>query len=223
MTEIVFFDFGNTIIHTDPRKVLPPFLAKHQLSLDWSLLPEAAPKAFAFYETAQTIAMTWDEVLAHWRQFHYMLLSGMKVSGDAVALAESLASSWSDPDVWPLFEGAREVILRVRQQGLRTGLISNWDAGLTRVLKALDVYDLFDIIVVSANVGHAKPEAAIFENALALAGVRPEAAVHVGDSLEADVAGAEAVGMRPIWISLGRPIPDKVESVPEIKNLFEVL
>jgi putative hydrolase of the HAD superfamily len=54
--------------------------------------------------------------------------------------------------------------------------------------------------VTSAAAGTRKPAPAIFEQALAVAGVGRDEAVHVGDSLEEDVAGARAAGIEPILI-----------------------
>lgn len=58
----------------------------------------------------------------------------------------------------------------------------------------------FAVIVVSSEIGAGKPEAAIFQHALAALGVSAADAVMVGDSLERDVAGAHAAGVKAIWI-----------------------
>jgi HAD superfamily hydrolase (TIGR01509 family) len=61
--------------------------------------------------------------------------------------------------------------------------------------------ELVDEVVVSAVVGAAKPDRAIFEAALAAAGCEAPEAVHVGDSAEADVGGARAAGIRPLLLA----------------------
>lgn len=53
----------------------------------------------------------------------------------------------------------------------------------------------------AAGVGHAKPHPRMFERALELAGCPPGAAVHVGDHPEQDVAAAQAVGMKAVWVN----------------------
>ena len=57
--------------------------------------------------------------------------------------------------------------------------------------------------VASAELGAAKPERAIFEHALALAGVGAERAWHVGDDLRDDVEGARAAGIRAVLLARG--------------------
>ena len=53
-------------------------------------------------------------------------------------------------------------------------------------------------MIDSGAVGVRKPDPRIWDPALAATGARPEAAVHVGDSLLTDVGGARAAGIRPI-------------------------
>jgi HAD superfamily hydrolase (TIGR01509 family) len=70
------------------------------------------------------------------------------------------------------------------------------------------IADLVDTMVVSADVGAAKPDPRGFHTALARLRAVPEDAVMVGDSLARDVAGAAATGMRTVWVNAGRQRPD---------------
>ncbi len=68
---------------------------------------------------------------------------------------------------------------------------------------------LIDFLVTPEQAGATKPAPAIFEAALAQAGCGPQEAVMVGDSWQADVVGASAVGIRAIWLNRrGVPCPD---------------
>jgi len=100
------------------------------------------------------------------------------------------------PDVRPALEAAR-----ARDQ--RLVVVSNWDVSLIGVLRALELESLLDGIVTSAGAGARKPAPAIFEQALALAGVPAADATHVGDTLDEDVAGARAAGIEPVLIRRG--------------------
>jgi FMN phosphatase YigB (HAD superfamily) len=66
--------------------------------------------------------------------------------------------------------------------------------------------------IYSSEVRAAKPHAAIFQAALNALGVVPDRAIHVGDRLVADVAGAQAVGMRAVLLEA----PHRPESDPDI-------
>jgi putative hydrolase of the HAD superfamily len=83
---------------------------------------------------------------------------------------------------------------------------------------ALDSY--IDVLVVSEEAGVSKPEPRIFEIALERLGCTKDEVVMVGDSWPADITGAIAAGIRPIWFNpLRRPRPDPDLDVDEISAL----
>jgi putative hydrolase of the HAD superfamily len=99
--------------------------------------------------------------------------------------------------------------------------VSNWDVSLVGVLRALGLEPRVDGVVTSAGAGAHKPAPAIFEQALALAGVRAADAVHVGDRLDEDVAGARAAGIEPVLIRRGGG--PTVPGVRTISSLAELV
>jgi putative hydrolase of the HAD superfamily len=86
----------------------------------------------------------------------------------------------------------------LRAAGLRTVVVSNWDHSLHERLQQTGLAPLLDGALASAEVGAAKPDRAIFDAALELAGT--DDAWHVGDTVEADVEGALNAGLRPVLI-----------------------
>jgi HAD superfamily hydrolase (TIGR01549 family) len=84
---------------------------------------------------------------------------------------------------------------------------------------------LVDVLVVSEEVGAAKPDPVIFLRALERAGCRAGDAVMVGDSWRNDVEGARAVGIRPVWFNPdGVPAPDpSVQTITALEPLAEVV
>ena len=98
------------------------------------------------------------------------------------------------------YDDARPALMRARGRGARVIVVSNWDVSLPEVLERVGLAPFVDAIVTSAAVGARKPEPAIFAHALALAGTPPRRALHVGDSLSEDVAGARASGIRPLLL-----------------------
>ncbi len=117
------------------------------------------------------------------------------------------------PDVRPALEAAR-------RRGQRLVVVSNWDVSLVGVLRALELEPLLDGIVTSAGAGARKPAPAIFEQALELAGVPAGDAIHVGDTLDEDVAGARAAGIEPVLIR--RAAAPAVPGVRTISSLAEL-
>lgn len=95
-----------------------------------------------------------------------------------------------------------EVLRELRARGLALVVCSNWDLSLHEVLARTGLDVLVDGAAVSAVEGVAKPDAGLFARALARAGgVEPAAALHVGDSVAHDVAGALAAGLRPVLVA----------------------
>jgi len=91
--------------------------------------------------------------------------------------------------------GASETLRRLRQRGLKLGVVANWDCALPEHLERLGLDALVDTVVTSARAGVAKPDPAIFELALReLGGVDAGRALHVGDE-PCDEEGSRAAGM----------------------------
>ena len=115
------------------------------------------------------------------------------------------------------FEDAAPALAALRARGLATVCVSNWDVSLHGVLERCGLSSGLDAVVCSAEAGAAKPEPAIFERALAIAGCSPEEAVHVGDTPEEDLAGARAAGLRGLLIR--REGGGDVSSLDEVAEL----
>jgi putative hydrolase of the HAD superfamily len=118
------------------------------------------------------------------------------------------------------FADARPALAAARARGQRLVVVSNWDVSLHDVLRKLELEPLLDAILTSAGAGARKPEPAIFEQALALAGVTPGLAVHVGDSLEEDVVGARVAGIEPVLVR--RDGGPSIAGVRTISSLAEI-
>jgi putative hydrolase of the HAD superfamily len=118
------------------------------------------------------------------------------------------------PDVLPALDAIADHVLVI---------VSNWDCSLADWLGPAGLLEHVDALVTSAEVGVAKPAAGIFERALELAGTRPDEVIHVGDSLENDVAGARAVGIRPVLVARDGGAPADVESVRSLAELPALL
>jgi putative hydrolase of the HAD superfamily len=98
------------------------------------------------------------------------------------------------------FDDARPALDELRNAGLRLVCVSNWDISLPEVLERCGLADAFDGVVTSAGAGVKKPDPAIFMAALELAGCGADEAIHVGDTVAEDIAGAEAAGIRALHL-----------------------
>lgn len=105
--------------------------------------------------------------------------------------------------------------------GIALAVVSNWDCSLAAVLAGLGIGDRFAAVAVSAVVGAAKPDPAIFRYALDALGVPAERALHCGDRPEYDCAGAHRAGVRAVLVDRARRLDDG--PCPRIAVLTEIL
>lgn len=125
------------------------------------------------------------------------------------------------------YPDAEPALKALRAAGVTLVVVSNWDVSLHDALAATGLDRLVDGAISSAEAGAAKPAGAVFDWALGLAGDPPRDAVwHVGDSVEADVEGARAAGLRPIFIDRSAEtgaappvLPDGVARIADLRAL----
>jgi putative hydrolase of the HAD superfamily len=131
------------------------------------------------------------------------------------AMLESLAFA-TFPDVLP-------ALRELRDRGLRLVVVSNWDCSLPEWLDRAGIGQLVDGSVSSAVVGEAKPAPAVFEAGLRLAGCDAAEALFVGDSLDNDVLGARAAGLRGVLVQRAGDPPHGVEAVTSLRELSAIV
>jgi putative hydrolase of the HAD superfamily len=185
----VFLDAGGVIVLPD-RHLLAGALARAGIHID----PDAVPAAH--YRAVRTL----DRPSTH-HDYQRALFPQLGIvpgrAAEAIAVWERLADRrrssrvlWSEPT-----PGAARVIAALQRAGIALVVVTNSDGHGEENLRACG----FELPVIDSTVvGAAKPDPRIFHAALAHAGVKPHATVHVGDTLVNDVAGARAAGITPI-------------------------
>lgn len=112
------------------------------------------------------------------------------------------AYNWQPFDGIKAFDDVLEVLPDFQKNGLQLGVITNAFQAMAmrdRELAAVGLLDYFNGCRFSAaDVGYLKPHPSIFETALQCLGVSADEVVFVGDSLQADVVGAQSVGMKAV-------------------------
>jgi len=121
---------------------------------------------------------------------------------------------------WRLFSDAVETLDAL--DSYRLGVISNGTSAQQRQkLAAVGVLDRFAAVMISEDIGVAKPHPGIFEAACQAIGARPSACVHVGDRLNADARGARDAGLTGVWLNR-RGEDAGASGVPTIERLSEL-
>jgi putative hydrolase of the HAD superfamily len=163
----------------------------------------------------------WSPTYRHetWR----LALADQKV--DDSRLADELAERFSvERRVrHEVFADVSAVLSRLMESH-SLALVTNGAACLQREkLSASGLSDYFETVVVSADLGIAKPEASVFEHALSQLGADKDDAVMVGDSISKDVDGALAAGLGAVWINRGGlPAPPNRTNLVEISTLSDL-
>ena len=190
MTRAVFLDALGTLVELEPpwislRDMVPSEVSDEQLV-------EALKAEMAYYK--EHAHEGHDEAsLAELRERCAAIVShklGMDVGVDELVAAIRFSAY---PDAVP-------ALSTLRDRELRLVAVSNWDCSLPRVLEGCGLGEMLDGTITSAEAGARKPDPAIFEQALELAGCDASEALHVGDTAEEDVEGASAAGIRSLLI-----------------------
>lgn len=104
-----------------------------------------------------------------------------------------------------LYDDVRTVFASLKKAHIPLALITNGSSESQHdKLRRLRIEDCFDAIVISGEIGVAKPDIYVFEVALTKLGVEPEYVWHVGDDLNTDVAGANAASLTAVWLNRNR-------------------
>jgi HAD superfamily hydrolase (TIGR01549 family) len=131
-----------------------------------------------------------------------------------------------------LIPGADTLLHELKRRGIRLGLVADGHAATFRnILNQHGLYDLFEAHAISELVGVDKPHPAMFRTALDAMGIAPAdygMVMMVGNNLERDVKGANALGLVSVWIDWAprrSKVPADASEVPQItiKTPLELL
>lgn len=133
-----------------------------------------------------------------WVLFTQRIIEGMGGEGDTYGAAVEMEAGWSHAHFFELYDDALPTLEALRARGLKIGLLSNSARDLDAFIAhhGLKV----DAVLTSGSHGKTKPHETIFRRMLELLDVAPEEAVMVGDTIEDDIEGARAVGMRALLV-----------------------
>ncbi len=118
-----------------------------------------------------------------------------------------------------LYDDALAVLTELRRNS-SIALISNGNNDPARF--ELDCH--FDFTVFAQDCGFSKPDPRIFRAAVPALGIEPCQAIHIGDSLSSDIAGAHASGLKALWLNRGKDRNDTtIRPDATIANLSEII
>jgi putative hydrolase of the HAD superfamily len=136
-----------------------------------------------------------------WQRIAGHALTSLGVTCDGLDAAIAREYAARRRAAMQLFPEAREILERLRGDGIPLGLVTNGDASQQRdKIERFDLAKYFEVMVIEGEFGAGKPEEVVYRHALGRLGVAPRDAWMVGDHLEFDVDGSQRLGLRGVWI-----------------------
>ena len=180
-----------------------------------TLVTEWGRPKYTTCQIAEDLNVDYRTFLREWKKLHMDRYSG-KLSGTTQVLKLILKNLSIDRDENLLIEVSRKrddckrkcfetieprilgLLSTLKEKGYKIGLISNcsteeiewfWDSAL---------YNFFDVIILSCEVGIVKPDLEIYQNCLSLLDERPSKCFYIGDGGSDELNGANRAGMIPL-------------------------
>jgi putative hydrolase of the HAD superfamily len=216
----VLFDLGNTLVKFpwDARtigkgasqgvllfdklvKVTYDSLVKSGIKIDWPLFHEKYISVRA--EQLEWQKKTLREYDMYDRVSRTLNALGVKLSPDSSTVRKATDENYASYLDYVEMEKEVPTILQDLRLKRKLGLITNFanPPCIYNILDKFGLRKLFDVILVSREVGWVKPSPKIFQAALSSLRLKGSQCVFVGDDAEADISGAKGVGMRTIFLA----------------------
>jgi putative hydrolase of the HAD superfamily len=132
-----------------------------------------------------------------------------------------LFAYFAHPNAWSLYPEVAETLSALEKRGMVLSVISNFDSRLIGILEGLGAAPWFEHIFVSSRVGYAKPDRQIFHTALERHSLKAGDALHIGDSEEKDLHGANKAGLKGVLVERNGEINSNLS--PRITSLRGIL
>ena len=228
----VVFDVDFTLIYPGPvfrGAGYQAFSSRYKIDVDPAKFESAVASASSLLHDEEG-AQYDDEIFVTYTR-HIIEQMGGKESGTAAALdacAREIYAEWARSHHFELYDDVPDVLRELTSAGVKIGLISNSHRPLDEFQSHFELREFISAAVSSAEHGFMKPNPSIFLEALARLNIAPADAVMVGDSLQQDIEGALAVGMRAVWLHRGdaaapRSLAVHDATIPVIRSLRELV
>jgi REG-2-like HAD superfamily hydrolase len=225
----VFLDIGDTVMRPNPswEHVYAIAFEEYGVKVEVEALHGALRRAYHHggYGFEAGFEPTEETSFARTMQIDGAALADLALEPMPESFFRRLSELFMLTANWHVFPDVAPALAALQARGLVVGAVSNWVWQLPELLHALELVKQFDFIAASSRVGFEKPHPEIFRWALEQARVEPGEAIHVGDHLDADVAGARGVGIQPVLIDRRERLTqnDVPEGVPLIRTLTELI
>lgn len=222
----IFFDLGETLVTQNIEDNMVTRNALQELSTILTK-PVSTEKLFQIYKQGYRVNETMrsqhhvEIPIQVWMLQLLRRALGGEPSSQLVNKAIKIVVSARTANA-VAFDDAHKVVRNLSKRPVKLGIISNVSSHEVAlgILKRVRLSRYFDRVVTSAFTGIRKPDPGIFLYALMQLGIRPEQAVHVGDSERHDIEGGYAAGLRTVLVRRNTE-PQKTLANFHFKSLAE--
>ena len=200
----VTFDVGGTLIRPwrSVGHVYAEVAARNGLK---GLSPEDLNKKFA---AAWCEKKNFQHTKEGWARLVDQTFAGLCEPPPSRTFFPSIYRRFAEADAWRISDDTLPALEALASKDIPLAVISNWDERLRPLLRQLRLDRFFETMVVSCEVGFAKPSPVIFDHAAKMLRLQPEQILHVGDSANEDLAGAESAGFQALLIDRDKTAVD---------------
>jgi HAD superfamily hydrolase (TIGR01662 family) len=207
--DVILFDLGGTLIYFDgnwpeaeaeSNRLMQAWLqnAGYQLRQDFG--DTFSDRIRAFWAASES---DFIEITAEYFLRNLLAEEGYSAMPDQVIRGALDVKFAVTQQQWKLEDDALAVLELLKKQGFRLGIVSNSSdrQNVETMLVRLGLRPYFEAVLTSAEAGVRKPNPKLFHLALDAFQISPERTIMVGDTLGADILGAQAAGIRAVYIT----------------------
>jgi putative hydrolase of the HAD superfamily len=223
--ELITFDFGDTLVTSEPPHLTRIWMTLKELDVVRTL--QEVERAYHLSDSNVSAALLEEGGFTpedYQRRLGEGLLKELGVEAGLQKLLEDLYRQLVA--VRPervMVKGADKLLAELKKRGYRMGIISNNDGTTRRKCQAVGIEGYFEFILDSTLEGMVKPDARVFKKALERAKVSADQTLHIGDLWGCDVLGATSAGLFAGWIRNNYIVQKKRERVFEIETPDQAL
>jgi 2-haloalkanoic acid dehalogenase type II len=221
----VLFDLGNTLVKLwIPETVYHRILTSFKINRSIEEIREALVKAQKDSERLKYEQLfgkiPYEE---YWNKRDGLLLRHLGLPPDR-KLLRKIQTRWFDYAECPLFPDVNPVLSKLRERGLKMGIISTaYEQDINAITQKTGLQkELFEVIVGADTLKKTKPDPEVFKYALTKLKVKPQETLFVGDEIDADYRGAENAGIHALLIQRTENKTSQTSDLSTIASLEEV-
>jgi len=183
------------------------------------------------YMLENDVDIHWVPTTEEWHEYDRLLLRGLGVSDDLDRIVIDYQDTWDAyaesirPELMP---ECREVMLQLREDGLKLAVASNRFGDPAHILRKDGIYELLNAVEYSKVPGYCKPSPYMLFNVADEMGINPRYCAYVGNLVHLDVVAAKRAEMMSVLLAWCDPqekenITEDTIIIEHISELREIL